>query len=181
MRLSSANIHRPEERMNAVSGVSLLSLDWMRQHCLVPRGSAHASAAALPLRIARPTPAAALIAPPTLAPFAALTALACAALTMSRRQRPRMVRHAIQVILERPDLRAWIVEVLRARRLAAGHEPREIEVVDGEHDGGIGPVPEAARVREALELDQQDGGEADEGEGFCRFALLLAVCAYPAS
>jgi hypothetical protein len=68
-----------------------------------------------------------------------------------------MITNPIQIIPERSDLRARIIQVLSPRLLALGYIPRQVETVDGEDDRRLRLVPEYPILGgEPFELNEQD-------------------------
>lgn len=76
---------------------------------------------------------------------------------MTGAERSNMITNAKQVVLERPNLRAWIVHILVPALLAMGHIAREVEAANRENDVILRLVPEDAVLgRETLQLDNDN-------------------------
>ena len=100
---------------------------------------------------------------------------------MPTRQRAHVVADAIQVIPERPYLRPRIVHVFPPCRRPPRDIARQVETLYGENDGRLGLVPKDAVLRrEPLQLDQEDGWQARDGECLAGPAARLAARAVPA-
>ena len=99
-------------------------------------------------------------------------------------QRPKVVRHTVQIVSIWRELAPRVVRrELRAARCARrerrGHVVGEVEAAERELDERLDLVREEALGGEPLEVDQQHGWQARERQPLRRFAECLAVRAVP--
>lgn len=99
---------------------------------------------------------------------------------MTRAQRSNMIAHAVQVILERPNLSSGIVHVLIAPLLTMWYIAGKIQPLHGENDMVLRLVVEYTILGgESLELNDDYRWQSGDSKGLCGTARYLASRAIP--